>query len=119
MSSPARECAPSPRRAAPSDADRGRSITGRIRRAVRPVSDGLAAFAAAAALLGVGTAAALIGGAAAGMLPRVVVAGSIAARIVIANLDVIPLTPVDRHRGRHTVACWQFEATGSTGRVRR
>jgi hypothetical protein len=118
MSSPARECAPSPRRAEPSDGDRGRPITGRIRRAVRPVSVGLAAFAAAAALLGVGTAA-LIGGAAAGMLPRVVVAGSIAARIVIANLDVIPLTPLDRHRGRHMVARWQFEATGSTGRVRR
>jgi hypothetical protein len=114
MSSPAHESAPSRRRPQPPDRERVRPITGRTLRAIRPVSVGLAAIAAAAALFGVGTVAALAAGAAAGVLPRVVAAGSIAARIVIANLDVLPLTPVDRRRGQHTAARWQLETvTGS------
>jgi len=117
LTPPARDAVPPPRRPQPSEREQGRPVIGRARRVLLPLSVGLATIAATAALFGGGPVVAAAAGAAVEVLPRVVAAGCIAVRIVIANLDVVPLTPVDRHHGQGSAAWWRFAATTVPGRA--
>jgi len=92
MTPPAHDPALSPRRPEPPAAKQGRPAVGRARRALIPVTVGLAAAATAIALFGVGPVTATAAGAAIGVLSP---------QTERAVHDLPPLTAVGRPAIRH------------------